>query len=100
MTGYRGPAIDHGLLSPSGRMSKRARAAAMKRHKAESQAWFDAKYPPPTAEEQAETERLAKIKSLTHHAEMLEGFANRGYRTKFHNKHAAKTRAEIAELEN
>jgi len=25
------PSIDHGLLSPSGRMSKRARAAAMKR---------------------------------------------------------------------
>jgi hypothetical protein len=29
--GYRGPSIDHSLLSPSGRMSKRARAAAMKR---------------------------------------------------------------------
>lgn len=28
------PAIDHGLLSPSGRMSKRARDAAMKRETA------------------------------------------------------------------
>lgn len=99
MSGYNGPPIDHGLLSPSGHMSKRARDAANQRHQAKVQRWWDEKYPPPTAEEQAETERQNHIESLITHAEMLEGFANRGYRTRYHNKHAAKARAEAAELE-
>ena len=30
---YRGPSIDHSLISPSGRMSKRARSAALERER-------------------------------------------------------------------
>ena len=99
MSHYDGPPIDHGILSPSGRLSKRTKAHVIAKHQAEVDKWWNKKYPPPTAEEQAESERLAKIESLTHHAEWLELLASEGYRTRYHNKHAAKARAEIAELQ-
>ena len=100
MSGYKGPAIDHSLISPNGRISKRTKAAAIKRHAAESKAWFDEKHPQPTDAEKAESKRLATIKALTHHAERLEAFAANGYRVRFHNNHAAKVRAEIESLQN
>ena len=99
MTHYDGPPIDHGLLSPSGRISKRSRAAALKRYQAGVSEWWDKEYPPPTAEERAKNNQLALIESLTRHAERLEEFARQGYRTRYHNKHAAKARQEIEDLQ-
>ena len=99
MTHYDGPPIDHGLLSPSGRISKRARAAAIELHHVEVAAWWRKKYPPPTEAEQAESARLAEIESLTHHAERLEAFAAQGYRARYHNKHAPKARQDIEDLQ-
>lgn len=99
MTHYDGPPIDHGLLSPSGRMSKRTKDAAIERHQAQVDKWWREKYPPPSAEQQAETERLAKIESLTHHAKRLDEFAAHGYRTRYHMKHAAIARQEIEDLQ-
>lgn len=49
------PTIDHSLLSPSGRMSKRARKAAIKR---ETARLFSEPYVPPAPDTRTRRERL------------------------------------------
>lgn len=78
------PSIDHGLLSPNGRMSKRARDAAMKREAARlfpPGFWDDVNKPPrqPTLAEQAAKLReyatmagRAQAKKLIAKAEEIE----------------------------
>jgi hypothetical protein len=96
MAGYRGPSIDHGLLSPDGHMSKRARDAANKREK-------DRLFPPgfwdrpePTADEK----RAAEVIRLRRAAAQCRDLATRGMRTRYYNKQAAMMEARAAELEN
>ena len=61
-SGYDGPPIDHGILSPSGKLSKRTKAHVIAKHQAEAQRWWDKKYPPTNirAEVKSETEEKAR----------------------------------------
>ena len=92
--GYRGPAIDHSLLSPSGRMSKRARKAAHEREEARVAAWWAKKYPAPSPEEQASKEAAEKRERLLRTAANLEDLANRGMHPRKYRKEAARLRKE------
>ena len=98
MSGYNGPPIDHSILSPDGHISKRARAAYIAKHQAEVQRWFDAKYPPPTAEESAIAERGAEIRSLERHRDTLRDMAARGMSTRKFNRAADKIEEKITAL--
>jgi hypothetical protein len=92
------PAIDHTYLSPSGRVSKRAREAANKRLADElfgPNSGFAGWGPPPPTEAEA---KAAKRTSLLRHAALLRDFAARGYRVKYHTKHAEIAEAEAAKL--
>jgi hypothetical protein len=84
------PTIDHSLLSPSGRVSKRAREAALKR-----EAWnlFPPGYwdsPEKTAEEIAQ-ENIDRLLRAAHN---LRGLAARGMSPKKHLKAAEEMEAE------
>lgn len=89
------PSIDHTILSPSGRASKRARAAALAR---EAKRLFPPGYwdtPPPTDRERI----VADAARLRRSAENLRALAERGMsRTKF-TKAAERLDAEAAALE-
>lgn len=83
------PSIDHSLLSPNGRMSKRARAAATKREGERLFAGVDLNPPPP---QPSERERLLRW------AGELRAMADRGYRPRYHRKHADKIEAQANAL--
>lgn len=86
---YRGPAIDHTLLSPSGRASKRARTALERVEHERLFAGVDLKgsAPQPT-----------KREKLLRHAAILRELADRGFRPKYHRKHAAIAEAQAETL--
>lgn len=89
------PSIDHTILSPSGRVSKRARAAALKRE-------HDRLFPRGYWDEPKKTDaELAKEKAtaLRRSAATLRDLAARGMATKRYLKQAAKLEADAAELE-
>ena len=88
--GYRGPTIDHGLLSPSGRVSRRAREAFFKREAARLFAGVDLSPPVPQPKESVK---------LRQHAAMLRELAGRGMRPRYHRKHAAIAEAQAIALE-
>lgn len=82
------PSIDHSLLSPSGRVSKRARRAAMDRETKRLFAgvdWKDAPIP-------------RKAEHLLSQAAELRRLADCGMRPKRHRELAAKLEAEAAAL--
>lgn len=91
--GYRGPSIDHSLLSPSGRCSKRARAAAEKREAARlfPPGYWDT--PAPTAEAKQQAERLRRT------AQTLRDLAARGMKRRKYTAEASKLEAEANQLE-
>ena len=89
------PSIDHSILSPSGRVSKRAREAALKR---EAERLFPPGYwdsPEPTEQEK----RAAKALSLRRSATNLRELADRGMSRRKFTKQADAMEAEAAELE-
>jgi hypothetical protein len=89
------PAIDHSLLSPSGRCSKRARNAAMTR---EAARLFPPGYwdePIPTEEEK----RVKKIASLRAQAAACRTWASQGIQPRKLLKQATQYEAEAIELE-
>lgn len=85
------PSIDHGLLSPSGSMSKRARAAAMAREHARL---FDGVDLTPRLPPQP-----SKAESLRRQARDLRDLAARGMRKRAGIKQAEQCEAEAARLE-
>lgn len=91
MAGYRGPSIDHGLLSPSGHMSKRARDAALRREAERLFAGIDLS---PTTPQPTESERLRT------HAARLRELAARGMSTRKFNKEADRAESEAARIES
>ena len=91
--GYRGPSIDHSLLSPSGRMSKRARKAAIAR---EGRRLFADLEP----HQETEQEKLTReIDALKRSARNLLDLAARGMKPKAYPKEAAKLLALANQLE-
>ena len=88
---YRGPTIDHSMLSPSGHVSKRARKAA---ERIEHMRLFAGVELKGTAPQPTERERLLQ------HAARLRELADRGFRPKYHRKHAALAEAQAASLNN
>lgn len=82
------PSIDHGLLSPSGSMSKRARKAAMERERVRL---FGAQGLQRTEPAQP-TEREHDLRM----AAELEDLARRGMKPKAHAKKAAELRSKWA----
>lgn len=92
---YRGPSIDHSMLSPSGRVSKRARAAAMKRE-------HDRLFPPGfwDKQEPTEAERIAaEVEALRRQAAQLRDLAARGMKPRAYPKLAAELEAKADALE-
>ena len=83
---YTGPSIDHTILSPSGRCSKRARDAAMKREAAKlfPPGFWDK--PVPTPEEQAKN----KADGLRRTAKTLRDLAARGMCSRKYIREAAR----------
>ena len=99
MSHYEGPSIDHSLISPNGRLSKRAKAGAIARHQAEVDAWWARKYPPPNAETVAAKARADKALSLRCSAANLRALAARGMSARKFTKAADAMDAEAAQLE-
>lgn len=89
------PSIDHTLLSPSGRVSKRARAAALKREhdRLFPPGYWDA--PEPTEAEQ----RAALALTLRRSAANLRDLAARGMSTRKFTRAADAIEAEAAALD-
>jgi hypothetical protein len=90
--GYRGPTIDHSLLSPSGRMSKRARKAATDREVARLFAGcgpLKGEGPPPRSEAQYMWDTAAQLLEL----------ADRGMSTRKYRREAERLLARAALLE-
>jgi hypothetical protein len=88
--GYRGPTLDQSLLSPNGRMSKAARAAAMRR---EARRLFPPGFwdkPQATPEEQLKQ----KVDGLRSTAKTLRDLAARGMNRHRYTKDAAKLEAQ------
>ena len=86
------PCIDHTILSPNGRVSKRAREAALKRE-------HDRLFPPGfwDAPEKSEAERAAeKRERLLRSAANLRELADRGMSPRKFRKEAEKLEAEAA----
>jgi hypothetical protein len=78
------PSIDHSLLSPSGKMSGRARSAAIE--KARKELFPDGYW---GKSEKAEEEKLAdKKKQMLKQAQTLIDLANRGMNTKKYKREA------------
>ena len=96
---YDGPSIDHSILSPCGRISKRAKAAYMARHDAEVAAWWAAKYPAPSEAEKAREAATARVKSLRATAANLRDLAARGMTPRKFTKAATAIEAEADALE-
>jgi len=87
---YKGPSIDHSLLSPSGRMSKRAREAAMRREAERLFAGIDLNPPVPQPTEAVRLRRAAA---------QLRDLAGRGMSTKKYLHKAAELEAQAELLE-
>ena len=90
------PTIDHTILSPSGRVSKRARAAALAR---EAVRLFPPGYwdePEPTESEA----RLARAATLRRSAANLRDLAARGMSSRKFTRAAAALEAEATALES
>lgn len=89
------PSIDHTLLSPSGRASKRARDAALKREAARlfPPGYFDA---PTKSAQQIASEKAA---TLRRSAANLRDLAARGMSARKFLREAAKLEARADELE-
>ena len=77
--------IDHGILSPSGKVSKRARKAALKRCAKEL---FPDDFVWPSTPQPTKRERLLR------QAAELRALANRGMNTRKYNKEADKLEKE------
>lgn len=88
------PSIDHSILSPNGRVSKRSREAAMERVRKELFADIEDPqiFKPPTNAE--------KALSLRRTAENLRQLAARGMKPKAYVKAAAKLETEADVLDN
>lgn len=88
--------IDHSLLSPNGRMSRRSRDAAMKREAARlfPPGFFD---PPNKTPEEIKND---KIERCLRHAKMLRDLANRGMNTRKFTREAEKSEKEAELLKN
>lgn len=93
MDHYRGPTIDHTLLGPSGRCSKRARNAAIARETAKlfPPGFWDVK----KSDEQVRAEKIA---SLLNSAKNLRDVAARGMKVRAFTKAAEKLEAEARAL--
>lgn len=78
------PAIDHSLLSPSGRMSKRARKAALQREAARLFAGINLKGEAP---QESERDRLLRT------AQTLRDLANGGMKPRAYMKEAERLEA-------
>lgn len=83
------PSIDHSLLSPSGRMSKRAREAATRR---EAKRLFPRELT--TSREPAETE----VSRLLARAQTLRELADRGMKPKVYRRIAAEREAQAKRI--
>ncbi len=84
------PSIDHGILSPSGRCSKRAREAALKRE-------ADRLFQPGTFDVATPSEaqqRADKVAGLLRTAAHLRALAERGMRPIAYRREARKLEAE------
>lgn len=90
--------IDHGLLSPSGRVSARARKSAIERERRRIEAvdgpLIEIAMPTPSAARKREQ----TMDSLRRQIETLEGLAARGMGPRKHKAAAAKLRAELEAL--
>ncbi len=83
------PSIDHGFLSPSGRVSKRARKAAQEQTRREL---FGDGLPYPTCKQPTERERLLR------HAARLRDLAERGMSPRAFIKDAEMLEKKAADL--
>ena len=81
------PSIDHSLLSPSGRMSKRARKAAMARE-------HDRLFPPGYWERVNHTPQPTERERDLAHAKRLREFAARGMSVRKFTKEAERLEAK------
>ena len=88
--GYRGPSIDHSLISPNGHMSKRARAAALKR---EGERLFAGVELNPATPQPKESETLLA------HAARLRELAARGMQVRKYTREADKAEARAKQLQ-
>lgn len=86
---YRGPSIDHSLLSPSGKCSKQLRQQAMKREK--ERLFADVEPVKETEEQRKERE----VKAKREHVKRLRELANRGMNTRKYNREADRIEKEI-----
>lgn len=84
------PSIDHSILSPSGRVSKRSRAAAMERTRVEL---FG-----PEGLQRAPVPQPSKRERLIQRLTLIEGLAANGMHPRAFKKEAAIIRAQLAEL--
>lgn len=87
------PSIDHGLLSPSGRVSKRARNAALKR---EGERLFPPGYF--SVEVDPVKQRIDRITALERYAKELRDLADRGMSPRKLRAEAQRMEAEAYEL--
>jgi len=91
--------MDHGLLSPSGRVSKRARNAALKREN--ERMWgpggIDA-YLREAREEHLKAIQPTKKEALLQQAARLREFAGYGCNTRKYNREAERLEREAAKL--
>lgn len=88
------PCVDHSILSPSGRCSKRARKAALKREHGRL-------FPPGYWDEPVKSpEQLAeeRRRSLLAHAARLRDLAERGMNSRAYFREAARIEAEVAAM--
>jgi len=88
---YKGQSIDHSLISPSGRMSKRARKAAIEREAKTLFAGIDLNPPIP---QPTEAERLRRW------AAELRALAEQGMKPSAYAKKAAALEAQAEQLQN
>ena len=88
---YRGPAVDHSLLSPSGRASKRAREAALQREGARL-------FPPGTSPELEEPTPAEQAATLLRAAANLRALAAQGMHKRLYPREAARLEAMAARL--
>lgn len=94
MTGYRGPTVDHSLLSPSGRVSGAARRAALARE-------HDRLFPPGYWDRGGPTDaerNAARAAALRRQAATLRDLAGRGMRPRAYRREAARLDAEADTL--
>lgn len=88
------PAMDHSILSPSGRCSKRARAAALKR---EGERLFPPGFWDPPAKSPAQF-RDEQVAALERQAARLRDLAARGMQVRAFTKQAERIDQQIADI--